>query len=492
MQRYDNYCLESKKNIIFVIVIAILSVSIIIFSVYVSYCLNRLILVPIFIVLFAVYCILTLSFFIYKEIYIGFLIIFLPIIPLFQKLLPYKGRITFDIFDLSLELFFVFTLIILFLFKKGIYINSQYKNIFKNFNYLIMLWIIWNLFSVFFSINIYRSFLLFIIGVLGPAFVFYIITNKTKVNYNMLKIFLLSLLCSGIVALLVGFYIKFRYLFVFDKTADLIDLRAYGSNATIGIISFILPLIFIEKIGDDNKFIIKSMLMIFRILSILWIMIALSRWGYFVFFATVMLVLILDRSNSKKYYYFCIVVLIVVLSFVFFDTINELIIYRFTGSDVFKIEYIIGHTVESERWGIWENAFTYVKKNLLFGIGIGNHVLISPHEYTTAHNMFINILLERGILVWLTFIGIIIFFYRICFKFRKLSNNCQLKRISLMLSIGVTIFIIWTLNGGSLLQSTGNISALRSYYFFYILALQLYIIKLDTIGKENNKPKNYN
>ena len=314
MKKYGDYCLKEIKNINFIIAI-ILGISISVFSIYILHYLDKFIYVIIFIVIFILFYFLFLKLFIYNELFIGYLIIFLPIMPMFQRLLTYKEKITIDIFVLSLELFFVVSLIILFLSKKVIYVKIQYKNILKDFNYLISLWIICNLVSVFFSINIYRSFLLFIIGVLGPAFVFYIITNKTKINYNTFKFLLLSLISSGVVALLLGFFTRFRYKYIFDRTVGLMELRMYGSNSIIGIISFILPFIFLETIEGNNKFKNKLILSIFRILSILWIIVALSRWGYFTFFVALILTFILDRGNKKKYYYLVIVILIFVLQF---------------------------------------------------------------------------------------------------------------------------------------------------------------------------------
>jgi len=484
LKKHDDYYLNNANNIKFIIIVLVLTISIIVFSIYTSYCLSRFVDIVIFTTIVILSCFLVLELFIGNELIVCFLIIFLAMAPSFQAIFPDNGRLYFDIFDISLELFFVFILSILFLSKNAIYIKTRHKKILKDFNYLILLWVIANLFSTLFSINIYRSFLLFIVGVLGPAFVFYIISSKIKVNYKTFNFLLLSLISSGIVALLYGFSIRFRYQYIINKAATLFDLRAAGSNSTIGMISFILPLIFVNKIVSNNKFINKLLLSAFRILSICWIIVALSRWGYFTFFIALILILLFDRSNNKRYYYI-IIILILVLLFIFFSNITEMIINRFAGSDIFKIDQFVTHTIESGRWQIWENAFTVIKKNLLFGVGIGNHPFISPTEFTSAHNMFINILVERGILTWLIFIGIIILFYRACFKFRKLSNNYQLKKISLMLSLGITTFIVWAINGGPLIISTTYISALRSYYFFYIIALQLYIIKLDAIGKQN-------
>lgn len=481
MIKHDHYYLKNENNINFTVSGIILSVSIIIFSIYTSYYLSTFIHILILITIIILLCFLILELFTGNELLIGFLIIFLAIAPSYQKMFPYNGFVYFDIFDISLELFFVFILIILFLSKKVIYIKTRYKKILKGFNYIIILWIITNIFSTLFSIDIYRSFLLFIIGVLGPAFVFYIITSKTKVNYRIFNFLLLSLISSGIVTLLYGFFIRFRYQYIYNIEATLNDLRTFGSNSEIGVISFVMPFIFVNTIESDNKYVNKLVLSTFRILSIWWIIVALSRWGYFTFFIAFILTFFLDRGNNKKYYYFIIFFLIFVLLFTFSNNIIEMIIYRFSGGDIFKIDYIIGKTIEDLRWQIWENAFKVIKKNIFFGVGIGNHPIISPLGTTSAHNMFINILVERGILTCLIFIGIIIFFYRACFKFRKLSNNYQLKKISLMLSLGITTFIIWSLIGGPLIISTIYIYTLRSYYFFYIIALQLYIIKLDAI-----------
>ena len=109
-----------------------------------------------FLGIFIIVCFLGLNFFIDNERFIAFYIICIPIISLYQDFLPSNGRrIDVNIKVLSLDLIFLFALIVLYLIKKNINIETCYKNDFINFKYLIFIWIVLNLVSLLFSINFY-------------------------------------------------------------------------------------------------------------------------------------------------------------------------------------------------------------------------------------------------------------------------------------------------------------------------------------------------
>lgn len=445
-----------------------------------------------FLGIFVIVCFLSLIWFIDGEKFVIFYVICIPIIPLYQNFFPSEGRRTdINIEILFLEVLFLFALIVLYLIKKNTNIKTGYKNDFRVFNHLIFIWIVLNLISLLFSINVCRSFMMFLIGILGPALIFYLIANKIKVNYKMLYFLILSLFASGTMYVLIGLFKNFRQLTQIGEFIRITLRGNYGTNETIGAISFMIPLMFLSysyyfSFSQSNVFnkIFRFVLFAFRVFSITWILFSVSRWGYATFLLTILLVILFDRGNLKIYQLIPFAISLFFI-FSFFRETTELIIRRFTHTNLFTLESVYQASITNLRLGIWRNAWECFKEHIVFGIGLGNHLIISPMGYTTAHNMFLNILVERGIFVCIIFLGITVYFYKSAFKFMRNSKNYRLRRLSKFLTFSITIFLFWTLVGTDLIIATGYISAIKAHYFNFILGLQFYIMKLDSLNPEN-------
>ena len=292
--------------------------------------------------------------------------------------------------------------------------------------------------------------------------------------------------------MLIASYIGFKQSAEIGEFYRLTGKNIYGSNSLIGTISFIMPLMFLNDryylnlFKDNISKIFGFMLFFFRVLSIIWIFFAMSRWGYATFIVIVSLVILFDRNNLKIYWILFLVI-ISFYGFIFFEDTTKMIVYRFTQTDYFTFKSAYKILLTDQRWDIWINAWEYFKDHIIFGIGLSNHYIISQFGYTTAHNMFLNVLVERGIIVFITLLGIIAYFYKTVYKFRKKTKNYKLRRFSLFLVFSMTAFLFWSLTGTDLIQSTGYISAIKAHYFSFILALQIYIMKLDSLNLENIK-----
>lgn len=340
--------------------------------------------------------------------------------------------------------------------------------------------------------------MLFLIGVVEPALVFFLIADKTRVSYRMLPFLLLGLIGSVMILIILGFAFKF-VLATKTGVADIIWLRGgdiYGSNAVIGAISFLLPLVLMgsrywhDYLPKSTFKIFRAIFLLFTLLGISWIITASSRWGYITFVTALVLVLLSDRGYSKLRWLIPLTAVLVFIVF-FSAQIREMITYRFTYGQPFVWEYILQVAREDARWGIWQNAWDYFKSNTVVGIGLGNHFAISPQQFTTAHNIFLNMLVERGIVVSTAFLAIIAFFAKLNFKFRREAKDPTLRRLSLCLGLGVVTFLVWALAGGDFIQSRWFISAIPAHYFSAILGLQLYIIKLDCLNKSEKGEKSH-
>jgi len=426
-----------------------------------------------------------------SEQFVSFFILSLPLIPLFQALLPHDMQNDLGIDVFLLEMFLGAILLILWLTKKSIRLSTiEYQKDFEAFKTIISIWVFLNLLPTLFSMDIYRSSILFFIGVLEPALVFFLIANKTQVSRKMLFSLLLSLIGSGMVLVLLGF--AFKFVAAARTGVDILLLREgdiYGSNAVIGALAFILPLVFMgsrhwRSYWPQSAFnIFRIILLLFTLLSLIWIITALSRWGYVTFLVAFALAVFFDRGHSKLRWAVPLTSALLLFMLFFPEHIREVIVYRFTQGQPLTWESILQVARADARWDIWQNAWDYFKDNVVVGVGLGNHFAISPQQFTTAHNIFLNMLVERGILVSIVFGAVIAFFYKLNFQFRRKAKDQNLRRLSLFLGIGMTTFLIWALAGNDLIQARGFISAIPAHYFSVILGLQLYIIKLDCLDK---------
>ncbi len=122
------------------------------------------------------------------------------------------------------------------------------------------------------------------------------------------------------------------------------------------------------------------------------------------------------------------------------------------------------------RLEIWERTSEIIKEKPLLGVGIGNYPLeIKPtaayREPFYAHNTYLDIAAETGVLNAFIWLGVLFFFWR------SFKQKAQKDRLFLGLAFGVVVFAVQSL-------------AETALYSPIILALFLILLSLDNI-KEN-------
>ena len=155
----------------------------------------------------------------------------------------------------------------------------------------------------------------------------------------------------------------------------------------------------------------------------------------------------------NKRFKFLIIPLFALGSFVFVNYItksnsNSLV------NDVASIN--ISADSSNNRFLLWDNAISYIKQHPLIGAGYGNWKIESLPYWRThltaytvpyhAHNDFLEISTELGIIGGLTYLSIfILMFWKLFFLFRTLSSNNQLFVLTLFCSLSI-YFIDASLN----------------------------------------------
>ena len=415
---------------------------------------------------------------------IGLIIICISFIPLYNRYLTHlrDDRFDFSAQTLVLEYFLVIVLGLLLLIAKKYSINNAYAAKIRFLTFSIIIYILLTFISALLSQDVSRSLSLFAFGSIGPMLLYLIIAYKIPASTNNLKYFVSVFIISNVLYLLVAYLFAFRHGFTTDLLATRTGKNIYGSNSVIGAISFMLPLIFINRKKLVSLVRKNIYLRLFGLMALVWIIISLSRWGY----ATAMLTFLLTAySINKSLSLRNIMLIILVFSIVAYiiPDVSELIIFRFTGSsslDSFTLENILDVTLGEGRLLRWENAFdNVIGKNLLFGIGLGNNYLVDLFGNSDAHNLFINMLIEQGLLAFMAILLVLTAIYQLVKKISKTTANQNIKVLVLSLGIGILIFHFWSITGGTYIQAGGIISAVKNYYFFIAMGIIAYTSKLE-------------
>jgi O-antigen ligase len=146
------------------------------------------------------------------------------------------------------------------------------------------------------------------------------------------------------------------------------------------------------------------------------------------------------KSYQKWRYYWIIVVAIIIVAIpvIINNQRVDYVLGEYLGR---KVDY---ERKDDPRFKIWEASFKIIKSNLLLGVGIGDvrNELVSEYsksgekqlmkERYNAHNQFLEVLIENGIIGFIIFLSIIVKMYLISYKERNL-----------LLCFFVSLFIIF-------------------------------------------------
>lgn len=413
------------------------------------------------------------------------IIICISFIPIYNRYLTHQraDRFDFNLKTMFLEYSLVFVLLFILFAAETLSTKTIYGNRIKHMSSILGLYLFASFIVNLFSLDVSRSLGLFAFGMVGPFILYLIIAYKTEPNSKNLQYIFKGFIISNILYLIIAYLFAFRFGF----SGDLVEVREgnniYGSNSVIGTICFLLPIAFV-----NGKYLFKLqnhqfLYILFGVLSIVWITISLSRWGYAsLFLAYVSTTIAINKSLSYKKFLYAIILFTSISYFV--PDISEQLLTRFTGQKEpseteLSLSDIYEHTMDEARFIRWENAFKTIKNNPFRGVGIGNNYMIDPYETPDAHNLLINILLEQGVFVFIILVSIIISLYKFVRTVLKYSKSDLKKRMIISLFLGIIIFHFWSLTGSSYIQAGGIISAVKNYYFFIAMGLIVYISKIN-------------
>jgi len=329
---------------------------------------------------------------------------------------------------------------------------------------------------------------------------FLIINNVDKIEQfnSFIKLFYLT---SFLVSLytLMQYYGFDLYLKDFYRLASTIGQKNWISN----YIGMFFPVTLIYFLLEDIK---KNKVVYYILLSILYatIMICQSRgiWISIIFTTSVAIYLIyrfklfaIFKANQKWLVVLIITFLIITI---IYSTDNPLNKSAITVSQRAMSTFNEQDPSINTRLLIWKTTFEMIKDRPILGSGIGTFKMnylnyqaefLKSNPYYIkysgkageAHNEYLQMWAEIGIIGLGTFLLIIFIFYSLVWKFLKEENDIKKKLISWGLSLGITCFLF-----NSLFTFPLHVPVLGST-FFILLGLSVGYIGGFDLNKINKK-----
>ncbi len=372
-----------------------------------------------------------------------------------------------------INIFIVLIFLVLSVLKKRINMKGRVMMIFLAF-----LWICTSSIQLFFSIDFERSIVIYLFGVILPFLIFVSFAIHDIFEYSkieLLRIFILSLACFIIFNLSITYIGYFYYVFLkgFGSFSSLDFLRnsqvgVFRSNAGINYLAHFIPFIFIKYPYLYPKE--KKIVNVAKVMFVMLFIFTLSRTGTLILVLGFLFIFLYSKkfgTNRKKLLLYIFLFLILALNL--FPNLIDFATERF---------FYKGNTVSEAikydpRMLIWETADLNILKNPFTGYGLGAFYHLSPlvDKFSNAHNIFRNILLERGIFAIITLFITIIFYIRINVKINKLNcNDPNIVKLFLGLRIGLLLYFIMSFTSEELIVTGGPSHSLPMIIIIYLLA----------------------
>ena len=414
-------------------------------------------------------------YFFFRAKYHGFILFCLLILfvePVFQKLTdPSLFGDSYNVFGfdrLKTNLIMIISFIIISMFNPNrIKLPIKY---FWKINRFIVVVCVFHIFNVLFSANIYNSIALTIVGIIGPIIFFYIILSLPRhffhQNHNLTR----TILVSSIGFLTIGL---FMYLHSIGKNINLNTniLRTGGllwlSNISTQVLAFFFPFIF-YPLKTKNSFLIRiTAIVLFLVL----IVVSMSRTALAVY--SIMIFTILLKQKNRFQFIFLgvtIIMMALYLTEIWFEiNIVELYSNRFfrTGDTMQTIQ-------DDARLKIYLESLEIIEGREMMGTGISTFGDLNKMGWSNAHNIFINILVERGLIGLILFVGFIIFYFKnIVKEYKNLNQNNAESLFIYLIGVGLLGFILIGMTGNDLFLNSGFITGWPMYISLFLLAIVL-------------------
>lgn len=398
-------------------------------------------------------------------------LIILFVEPVFQKLLdPSLFGDTFYVFGfdrVKSNLVIIASYLLLLLSRRQGSYPQQYKSPVSRFVFAV---IVFHIFNVLFSYNIGNSVAISIVAILGPILFFFVLLRMPDSAYLDDSSVLKSIYASVIVFICIGLFL-YNNTLLKGEAEEVEILRTGGgmwlSNISTQVLALFFPFAFSEVKFKGSRILRLIVIILFIVLMI----ISMSRTGLVIYL--VMLIMIFYKAKRK-------------ILWILTGTMMVALTLNF-GKDLFNIDIIELYserffregnaleTVETDsRLSIYEESFKIVKGNEIMGTGISTFNKLNEVGFSNAHNIFINVFVERGIIGLILLLVFISFFFLVNSSALKLYKEHKAQAHFIRLArVGFIGFFLIGLTGNDMFINSGFINGWATYIMVFLLAFQL-------------------
>lgn len=336
----------------------------------------------------------------------------------------------------------------------SIYVLLSHNRIdFKYASYVIASlfgFIIWSFLSLTYAIN-KAEVLIETSRVIIFLFSFLNLYVLIKKNQSLLKYvpFLVSIILLTEVSMV---YERFFERFTFGSYSRDMGLRAFTGNINITAFSILLKLPFLIKVISKLKLKFILSFLILTCYSFCLFLLG-SRGANLMFIFVFVLIFVFTfvfKENfliKKKYFVYS------VISIALAGTINYQLFKNNNSLNVIERSTNLNTSSTQQRLRFYDSALKSIKQNPIFGVGIGNWKLHATEydkpymqDYSVpyhAHNDFLEVLAELGILGFIFYFGIFLWLFYLIFKAVKSKefNKNNLSSLILLCFISIIIYL---------------------------------------------------
>lgn len=391
--------------------------------------------------------------------------------PIFQKLLDetLKGE-TFNVFGfdrVKTNLVIIATNIFILLNAKKNDLNLKLKESLFQFSIII---IFFHAINVVLSENIQNSLIVATVAILGPLMYFNVILAIPKEKFIDTTMMLKIIYGVNILFLLIGL-VYYNNTLSKGESSNLDIIRTGGglwlSNIATQILAVFFPFIF-SKTNFKHANLLK---IITALLYVVLLIISMSRTGLIVYF--LMLVVIFWNTKKKLGY--------IILGLIIFNATI------FVSAEIFKINVVklyterfleqgdaVSTTTSDSRFEIWKECMDIVSGHEIVGTGISTFTDINKYGFSNAHNIFINIFVERGIIGFVLFLLFLNFIFFVIKQSKIIFQNAQAEiEFVHLFKIGFLGYLCIGLTGNDMFVNSGFINGWATYFILFLLAILL-------------------
>lgn len=329
-----------------------------------------------------------------------------------------------------------------------------------------------HLINIVYSDNVTNSLVIGIVSILGPA-IFYVLLMRlpTELFRDNAKL-LLVMFGATLIFLAIG-VLMYRNTIKNAIVLDLLYNRTAGglwlSNISTQILALLFPFIF-----SNINFRFSKIMKVFLLGGFVVLLVAsISRTALVVYSIMVLLVF---KNHSKKYLFIFLGVIVLIGVFIFANNVLGIDLYELYAGR-FDSNFSFAQTIEEDtRLRLYAESAGLFIENPFIGSGISTFSELNRSGFSNAHNMFINILVERGAIGLTLVLFFLRYWYKTNKKGRKSISDKQTADYNFfrLANIGFIGFVLIGLTGNDLFVNSGFVNGWATYILLFLLAVQVH------------------